>query len=539
MTDKTKKIGRNAAVMTLATGLSRILGLVRDQINSALFGAGIISDAFYVAYRIPNMFRDLLAEGALSSAFVPAFTEYMNKGGKEAAYRLANLVISILCILFSVLIILAWIFTPLLIKIIAPGFAIEGIKLAILLTRILFPFIAFMGFATVIMGMLNSEGHFTVPALAPAIGNVVMIITGVAICPLFAKTSEMQVIVWSFGALFSGLVQVLIQLPIIYRRGFKLKYRVDFKDPGIRQMGRVMAPAIFSNSIGQINVVFVNTFLASLLGSGAITYIYYGFRLMQLPIGLFGVAIATASFPMFSSYVAQGKTEEAKDTIGSSIRLSLFITIPATLGLIVLSRDITDLLFRHGNFTAEAARATAVVTVYYALGLSLFSLNKILTPAFFALKKSKVPVICGVVGILANGLFSIILMERMGYAALPLANTISTLFNFGMLYYFLRKEMGPLGGRNIIKTFWKVLLASCIMAAVVHFTNNKLYVRAMLKFSVFTYPTLVERITIVLVPIALALPVYLGLAWLLKIEEAKIFIEAVARKLGKNKQKEQ
>ena len=529
MTEKLKKIGRNAAVMTLATGLSRILGLVRDQINAALFGAGIVSDAFYVAYRIPNMFRDLLAEGALSSAFVPAFTDYMNKGGKEAAYRLANLVISILCILFSILIILAWVFTPFLIKVIAPGFALEGIKLAILLTRILFPFIAFMGFATVIMGMLNSEGHFTVPALAPAIGNLVMIITGIALCPLFSKLPETQVIVWSFGALFSGLVQVLI-LPIIYKKGFKLRYELDFKDSGIRQMGRVMAPAIFSNSIGQINIVFVNTFLASLLGTGAITYIYYGFRLMQLPIGLFGVAIATASFPMFSSFVAEGKTEEAKDTISSSLRLSLFVTVPATLGLIVLSYGVTDLLFRHGNFTAEAAEATAIVTIYYALGLSLFSLNKIITPAFFALKKSNVPVICGIVAILTNGLFSIILMEKMNYAALPLANTISTLLNFLMLYYFLRKQMGPLDGKNILKVFWKVLLASCIMAVIAWLSSEFLS-------SVLT-PGLTKRIVVVLVPILLALPVYLGLARFLKIEEAKLFTDAVARRLGKHKQQE-
>ena len=525
MTEKLKKIGRNAAVMTLATGLSRILGLIRDQINAALFGAGLVSDAFYVAYRIPNMFRDLLAEGALSSAFVPAFTQYMNKGGKEAAYRLANLVISILCILFSLLIILVWLFTPFLIKIIAPGFALEGIKLAILLTRILFPFIAFMGFATVIMGMLNSEGHFTVPALAPAIGNLVMIITGVALCPLFSNLPETRVIVWSFGALFSGLVQVLIQLPIIYKKGFRLRYGVDFKDPGIRQMGKVMAPAIFSNSIGQINVVFVNTFLASLLGSGAITYIYYGFRLMQLPIGLFGVAIATASFPMFSSFIAEGKTGEAKETLASSARLSLFVTVPATLGLIALSYKVTDLLFRHGNYSAEAAEATAVVTIYYALGLSLFSLNKIFTPAFFALKKSIVPVICGIVAILTNGLFSIILMERMGYAALPLANTISTFLNFGMLYYFLRKELGPLGGKSLLSTFWKVLLAGVLMALAAWGSSELL--------APLFSPGLTKRIMIVLIPIIIALPVYLGLALLLKIEEAKVFVEALSRRFNR------
>ncbi|OGF50982.1 MAG: murein biosynthesis integral membrane protein MurJ [Candidatus Firestonebacteria bacterium RIFOXYA2_FULL_40_8] len=454
----------------------------------------------------------------------------MHKGGKEAAYRLANLVISVLCILFSLLIILAWVFTPFLIKVIAPGFALEGIKLAVLLTRILFPFIAFMGFATVIMGMLNSEEHFTVPALAPAIGNIVMILTGLFVCPLFSKAEESQVIVWSFGALFSGLVQVLIQLPIIYKKGFKLRYELDFKDPGIRQMGRVMAPAIFSNSIGQINVVFVNTFLASLLGSGAITYIYYGFRLMQLPIGLFGVAIATASFPMFSSFVAQGKKEEAKDTLSSSARLSLFVTVPATLGLIVLSHDITDLLFRHGKFTSEAAEATAIVTIYYALGLSLFSLNKILTPAFFALKKSTVPVVCGIVAILTNGLFSVILMEEMGYAALPLANTISTLLNFTMLYYFLRKEMGPLGGKSIIKTFWKVLLASCIMALAALFAAKAMHLNPG-----SGSPGLIQRIVIVLVPITLALPVYLGLARLLKIEEAKMLTEAVSRRIWKQK----
>lgn len=530
MTDRIKKIGKNAGVMTLATGLSRILGLIRDQINAALFGAGLVSDAFYVAYRIPNMFRDLLAEGALSSAFVPAFTAYMNKGGKEAAYRLANLVLTLLSIIFSVLIIFAWFFTPLLIKVIAPGFALEGIKLAILLTRILFPFIAFMGFATVIMGMLNSEGHFTVPALAPAIGNLVMIITGVAVCPLFARLPETQVLVWSFGALLSGFIQVLIQLPIIYRKGFRLQYKLDIKDPGIRQMGRIMAPSIFSNSIGQINVVFVNTFLASLLGSGAITYIYYGFRLMQLPIGLFGVAIATASFPMFSSFIAQGKTEEAKDTITSSARLSLFVTVPATLGLIVLSSRVTDLLFRHGNFSATAAEATAIATVYYCLGLSLFSINKIFTPAFFALKKTTIPVICGIVAILTNALFSIILMEKLDYAALPLANTISTLVNFIMLYYFLRKQLGSLGGKKILKTFLKVFSASCLMALVAWSSAEFLD-------GLMPHKTLPAKIIGVLVPIALAVPAYFWLAQLFKTEEAKMFNDSILRRIGKYRKK--
>lgn len=522
--------------MTLATGLSRILGLIRDQLNAALFGAGLISDAFYVAYRIPNMFRDLLAEGALSSAFIPAFTDYMHKGGKEEGYRLANIVLSILCILFSVLIILVYLFTPLLIKIIAPGFAIEGVRLAVLLTRILFPFIAFMGFATVIMGMLNSEGHFTVPALAPAAGNIVMIIVGWQLCPLFSGNQEKQVLVWSFGALASGLVQLLIQLPIIYKKGFKFKFKLSFKEQGVRQMAKVMAPAIFSNSIGQINVVFVNTFLASLLGAGAITYIYYGFRLMQLPIGLFGVAIATASFPMFASFISQGKTKDAVETISSSTRLSLFITVPATLGLIVLSGDITELLFRHGNFTRYAAQETAKITVYYALGLSSLSLCKIFTPAFFALKNSKIPVACGITAIIVNILFSIILMGPMGYNALPLANTISTLINFAMLYYFLTKQLGSLDGKNILKTFWKVLFASCIMALAVFFTVSWLDSVIEPNMTMLFKPSsLKKRIIIVLVPMILALPVYLLLARLLKIEEAKMFTEALKKRFKRIK----
>ena len=524
--------------MTLATALSRILGLVRDQLNAALFGAGIVSDAFFAAYRIPNMFRDLLAEGALSSAFVPAFTEYLKKGGKEEAYRLANIVLAALSIIFSLLILLVWLFTPLLLKVIAPGFAAEGLKLAVLLTRILFPFIAFMGFATVIMGMLNSQEHFTVPALAPAAGNVVMILVGWLICPLFPGDREKQIIIWSLGALFSGLVQLLIQIPVIYKKGFKFKLKLNFKEPGFIQMAKVMAPAIFSNSIGQINVVFVNTFLASLLGAGVISYVYYGFRLMQLPIGLFGVAIATASFPMFASFIAQGKMNDAKETISTSTRLSLFITVPATLGLIVLSSPITDLLFRHGNFTHEAARAVSTITVYYALGLSLFSLNKIFTPAFFALKKTFVPVICGIAGILVNGLVSIILMERLNYAALPIANTLSTLFNFIMLYYFLRKELGPLGGKIILRSFWKVLLASVIMAAVVLYVYGGLFkFFVMAPVSIYReagkvwVPGLTEKIITVMVPIALSLPVYLGLARLLHIEEAKMFNESMARRL--------
>jgi len=521
---KTKQIIKSVGILGIATAISRVLGYIRDAYNAFLFGAGIVSDAFFVAYRIPNMLRDLLAEGALSSAFIPTFVEYLEKKGKKEAFELVNIVLSILLILFSLIILFGVIFTPFIVKAMAPGFAPEAIRLTIKLTRILFPFIAFMGFAAVFMGMLNSLKHFSIPALAPALGNIVMILCGIFICPLFGNKPDEQIIGWTLGALFSGLVQVMIQLPQAFKNGFKFKFLLNFKDAGIIKMAKMMAPAVFSNSISQINIVLVNTVIASILGAATVTYLYYGFRLMQLPLGIFGVAIATASFPVISSHVAKNEINELRDTLSFTIRMNLFITIPATLGLIVLSYPINSLLFQHGNFTLNDTIATSNTAMYYALGLTFASCVKVLNPTFFALNDSKTPVKIGIITIFLNVFFSIMFIKPLGYKGLAVATSISAFFNFTFLFFILRNKVGKLDEIEILKSLIKISLASVCMAFIC-------WLSAYVIQRNFNVNSILNKIIWVFVPMTLGIIVYVIISSLLKVKEVNIFLKTIKEKL--------
>ncbi|MFH1824299.1 MAG: murein biosynthesis integral membrane protein MurJ [Candidatus Firestonebacteria bacterium] len=524
---KITQITKSVGILGLATVISRVLGYIRDAYNAFLFGAGFVSDAFFVAYRIPNMLRDLLAEGALSSAFIPTFVEYLEKEGKGSAFRLANIVLNLLIILFSLIILIGIICTPVIIRIMAPGFILEGVKLTIKLTRILFPFIAFMGFSAIFMGMLNSTKHFTIPAIAPALGNIVMILSGIFICPLFGHKPDEQIIGWTIGALFSGLIQVIIQIPQIYKNGFRFKFIIDFKDSGIRKITKMMLPAIFSNSVSQINIVLVNTVIASILGTAAITYLYYGFRLMQLPLGIFGVAIATASFPVISSHVAKNEINKLRETLSFAIRMNLFITIPATFGLIVLSYPINSLLFQHGNFTIGDTRATANAAICYTLGLSFASCVKVLIPTFFALNDSKTPVKIGIIAIFLNVFFSIMLINPLGYKGLALASSISSFFNFTFLFLRLRSKVGKLDEIEILKSLAKIILASICMAFIC-------WLSAYIIQKNFDVNNILNKAIWVFVPMTFGLVVYVAISFLFKVKESNIFLNVMKEKLNKN-----
>ncbi|MEI7903817.1 MAG: murein biosynthesis integral membrane protein MurJ [Candidatus Firestonebacteria bacterium] len=470
MNQQTKHITRSVGILSAATGLSRILGYLRDSINAHLFGAGWVSDAFFAAYRIPNMLRDLLAEGALSSAFLPTFVDYLEKKGKEEAFRLASIVFSLLAIIFSAVILFGILLAPYIVKIMAPGFSPDAAALTVKLAKIMFPFIAFMGFASVFMGMLNSLKQFSIPALGPALGNLVMIGFGIYIM-LFLKgvTAEKVVVIWSFGVLASGLAQVLLQLPVSYKHGFRFKMLFEFRHEGVLRMAGIMAPAIFSNSVGQINIVVVNTAIASLLGTAAVSYLYYGFRMMQLPLGIFGVAVATASFPLIAAHFSKNEIGELKATLSTAVKINLFMALPAMTGLVALSYPINALLFQHGQFTASDAGNAAVAASYYALGLPFAALTKIMVPTFFAMKDSKTPVKAGIIAVLANVVFSLLLMKPMGFAGLALASTLSSLVNLVIVYAAFRKKTGALDERGIFISFCRVLAASVIMGAACYF----------------------------------------------------------------------
>ncbi|MEI7640471.1 MAG: murein biosynthesis integral membrane protein MurJ [bacterium] len=462
------KIAGAAVKVSAITMISRVLGYIRDALSAALFGVGMISDAFFVAFRIPNMLRDLMAEGALSSAFLPVFTEHVEN--KKDVWRLANNVLTVLTIILLIIVILGMIFAPFIVNLIAPGFSKDPEKFALTvsLTRILFPFIMLVSLAAIFMGILNSFKSFSVPAFAPVVFNIGIIIFGVFICPRFKEGN--QIYAWAAGAIFGAALQLVVQIPPVIKKGFAFKPVLDLKDKGLQRVGKLMIPATLGQSVTQINLV-VNTIIASFLTAGSVSYLYYGNRLMQLPLGVFGVAIATVSFSYISTYVANGDMENLRKTLNSSIKQALFIVVPASAGMIFLSRQINMLLFYYGKFTYVDVINSANVSAMYCLGIFAFSGTKILTPVFYALDKAHKAVKIGIMTIGLNIVLSIIfvlvLPKDIAFIGLALAMAISGIVNFFVLYYTVEKQIGDIGRSDILAFAGKIAAASVLMGLII------------------------------------------------------------------------
>jgi len=373
-----KKIASSAAKVSLITMLSRVLGYIRDAISAAIFGVGTVSDAFFVAFRIPNLLRNLLAEGALATSFIPVFTDYIENKPKKTVWNLAANALTLLTLLMVVVTSLGALFAPLIVKIIAPGFAGDAEKfyLTVRLTRFLFPFIMFMSISALFMGILNSMKQFSIPAFAPVVLNVFMISAGIFICPLFGVSPEKQIYGWVIGALAGAFFQIVLQYVPAAKAGFVLKPIIDIKDKGLRRIGRLMVPATFAQSVTQLNLL-VNTILASLLVEGSVTYLYYGNRLM----------IATVAFPYIALHAARKEEKALRDTIHSSLKQAFFIVIPASAGIIFLSKPINIMLFYYGRFSLADAVNTANVCIMYSLAIFAYTGVKILTQVFYAVEK--------------------------------------------------------------------------------------------------------------------------------------------------------
>ncbi len=437
------KIVRAAGVVSGATLLSRILGFVRDMIIARTFGAGTATDAFFAAFRIPNMLRELLGEGALSAAFIPVFTEAFTKRGRESAWRLAWTILTLLVLLLVLISIAGILLAPWLVRLIAPGSqAIPSkLHLAIYLTRLMFPYILFIGVAALFMGILNSQGHFATPALSPVMLNIAMIGCAIFLTPYV----DPPILALAIGVLIGGVGQLLIQIPVVWRRGMGAHRGFDLSDPAVGRITRLMTPGIAGLAITQVNV-FVGTLLASLLGEGGISILYYAFRLIQLPIGVFGVAIATAAFPAMARQAANRSLGEVGATVAYAIRLVLFVTLPAMVGLMVFRVPIVQLLFERGAFDRTVTLATAEVVLFYAFGLGAYVSNRILVPAFYSLQDTATPVKIGMVAVTVNIASSLLLMRPMGLAGLALATSLSSFVNLGLLLIVLRRRLGQLPG---------------------------------------------------------------------------------------------
>jgi len=473
MPDSSPRLARSAGVFGLATFASRILGLVRDQVLSYYFGAETTADAFRVAGRIPNLVRDLFAEGAMSAAFVPTFTRQLTLHGRDRAWTLASSVINSLLLVTGALVLAGIVFADPLVRTFAPEFSrVPGqIELTVHLTRIMLPFLTLVAVAAVLMGMLNSLGHFFIPALSPAMFNVAVVAVAIVFIPLAPSFGVDPITVVAIGTLVGGVGQLLIQWPPLRKEGFRYIPIIDFRDEGLHRVLILMGPGTIGMATTQINV-FVNTMLATSAGTGAVTYLDLAFRLMYLPIGLFGVSIAAASTPAVSRLVAEGDFGRIRSTLAGAISLMLLLNVPATLGLIVLAQPIVAVIFERGRFTAADTMATAAALQFYALGLVGYSIVRIVTPTFYSLHKSRIPVMVSMASVVVNVGLNWWLVGRLGFRGLALGTSITALLNASVQLWLMRRELNGLDGARIAGALARVSLASILMAGAAWGANE-------------------------------------------------------------------
>lgn len=439
MNRHSRGIAKNAAVIGGATLLSRILGFVRDLIIAFALGAGPMADAFFVAFRLPNLMRRLFGEGSLTMAFVPVYSRIREEQGREAAFATARSAHVWLALVLGVITALAMVFARPLTLAIAPGFAAnpEQLALATDLVRICFPYTVFICGVALSMGILNAEGHFLTPALAPCILNIVLIASAVSAVMLELPVPYML----AYGVLFAGHLQLVMQQPALRARGFSWRGPWRFKDAGVWRTGRLMLPTVFGAAVYQINIL-IGTLLASLLPAGSISYLYYADRLVQFPLGVFGIAVSTAALPSLSRLAAKSDMEGFRGALNGSLRLTLFISLPAAAGLAALSEPVVSLLFQRGAFAAQAVEATAWALVGYSVGLPAFAIVRPLVSAFYAQEDTRTPVIAATVSVgvyVASGVF---MMQHIGHVGLALATTVASWVNACILMWALRRKLG-------------------------------------------------------------------------------------------------
>ena len=458
------RVTNAAGIIGSATLLSRIFGFLRDVVIAGYFGAGLGSDAFFVAFRIPNLLRRLFAEGSLSIAFIPVFTEYLTNKGKDEAFKLAESAILLLSIILTILVLFGILLSPLIIRIIAPGFvgSPEKLSLTITLTRIMFPYIFFIGMVALCMGILNVLGHFAAPALAPVFLNLAMIGGVFFISPHLSE----PITGLAIGVIIGGVLQLLLQIPFIIRKGVFFWKKTRIYHVGLKKVGLLMLPTVFGAAVYQINIL-VGTLLASLLPEGSVSYLYYADRLVQFPLGIFAVATATAVLPSLSRQAAAEDLAGVRETFVHAMNLVFFITIPSMVGLIILREPIISLLFKRGAFDAETTRLTAVALLYYGMGLWAFSAVRIVVSTFYALQDTKTPVRMAVVSVIANIVLAVLLMGPLGHGAIALSTSLASMLNLALLIRALRVTLGSLELKNIKESVCKTLVSSAMMGAVV------------------------------------------------------------------------
>lgn len=460
-------VANAAGSVSAATMISRVLAMFREMVMSAYFGAGFFTDAFNVAFRIPNLLRDLFAEGALSSAFVPTFIRTLTHDGEAKAWQLANRLINALVVLLGGFTLIIYFGAKAFVYLLAASFANIPAKmeLTVQMTRVMSPFLLCVALASVVMGMLNAFGSFFIPAMAPSAFNLCCILAGIFLSPYMRQFGLEPVVSMAIGALLGGASQFLVQLPSAWRLGYRYRWTLDFSDPGLRHIGKLMLPAVVGLSATQINIA-VDSQLAGYYGNGPISWLGYAFRLMQLPIGLFGVAIATATMAAVSHHAAHKAMDDLQRTVSSSLRLAACLTFPSTVGLILFRHEIISLLFQRGSFLASDTLQTSRVLMLYATALFAYSSVKILVPAFYALDDTRTPVRTSMTTVAIKVAANFMLVLPLGFLGLPVATALASWLNFALLLMSFQRRLGVKRSWRGIYPYVRIALASLGMGLV-------------------------------------------------------------------------
>jgi putative peptidoglycan lipid II flippase len=517
-----------AGVIGLAVMCSRLLGLLREQIFAALFGGGMAMDAFTAAFRIPNLLRDLFAEGALSTAFVTTFSKTIARGGNEDAWRLANKVATMTALVLGLICIAGMVFSDSLVGILAPGFDEQKAALTAHLTRIMFPFILLVSLAALVMGMLNARNIFGVPAMASSFFNIGSIVGGLTlgywIDPHFGPRALIGL---AFATVIGGALQLMVQLPSLGRLGYRFHADLKWRDPGVKAILLLMGPAVIAASTTQFNVL-VNSMFASTLGNGAIFWLAIAFRLMQLPLGLFGVALGTVTLPLLSRLVVAGRMDSFRSELARAMRWAFLLTIPSMLGLMMLAEPIISVLYQHGKFDAYQASQAAGALRYYAIGLAGYAALKVLVNAFYALERRKTPMMVSFIAVALNLLLNWIFTFRLGWGHRGLAFSTGCIatFNFLLLYALMQARLKGLESRRLLALLGKITVASTSLIAVCALSSHWL-------LNGWETQSFVPKLVALLSTVIVGALAFGGCGMLLHIEELKELRDAVRRRLAR------
>lgn len=551
--NKHRSVARSAGIVSAAVMVSRVFGLVREMVFARLFGTGFIVDAYQVGFRIPNLLRDLFAEGALSVAFVKVFTDYQVNVSEKEAWRLAVLVFNGLAVVLSVIVILGMLLAPAYVPYLAYGFSPEKAALATTLTQIMFPFILLVALAAVAMGVLNTKGRFGIPASASTAFNIVSVLAGVAIAyylsgggwkpprspsEVASFPAQWAIIGMAFGTIAGGLAQVLIQVPSLIKVGFRFRPLLSFTDKGVRRVMRLMGPAIIGTSAVQIKVL-VDTFMVSGIQGGN-SWIPFAFRLMQFPIGVFGVAIGVASLPTLARLGSEQKIDDFRRTLADSLGLVFLMTIPSACGLIVLSVPIIRLIYQGGAFTSADTMMTAWALAAFSIGLVGYAAIKVLSPSFYALEDAKTPMYVSLVTIFFHVFFSYSLLtwfstigvtadrpSGYGHVGVALSTSIVALINFFSLIVLMRRKIKRIDAKRIVRSFVKISTASAVMSAAAWFSYTWIS-------GFYAHKTLPVKLLEALAPVVIGAVVFFLFARLLRVTELDQMIRIFRRRFGRS-----